>query len=457
MLLISYNELLTFNRFKVFEYNNKNYIFDIDSPKMFTVDNTLLSIIKKGSITKKEFLEKSVSIYGEEYSKKIIDYLKNIGFINYKENEPNQYEINSVTFFMTNKCNLKCKYCYINQDDVSTNKEMDEITSKKCIDYLLKISKKEFLVINFFGGEPLLNFDVIKSTIDYCHRLDRKFVFSVTTNGTLLDAKTMDFFLKNDVVINISIDGNNIINDSNRIYTNGQGSHSKILESVLKLRNETNLRAMSTITDQNLDLVSLFKYLDNLNFYEVNMSPAYNVLVGDKFDLYINNYIELIRYARKLLKEKEYLKLKKINLVMDILNQIHWCIKSYYGCSAGITELTFDGNGDIYPCHAFVDNKRFKFGNINSIPEKMLENRLNYIQNLKIDFFNGKYKCSNCWIKHFCSGGCIFLNLNENNSIYKTVPRHCKMKRSIYENLILFYLNLNQEQINELFIKTMEC
>lgn len=144
MLLISYNELLTFNRFKVFEYNNKNYIFDIDSPKMFTVDNTLLSIIKKGSITKKEFLEKSVSIYGEEYSKKIIDYLKNIGFINYKENEPNQYEINSVTFFMTNKCNLKCKYCYINQDDVSTNKEMDEITSKNALIICLKYLKKNF-------------------------------------------------------------------------------------------------------------------------------------------------------------------------------------------------------------------------------------------------------------------------------------------------------------------------
>ncbi|MEE0452179.1 radical SAM/SPASM domain-containing protein [Peptacetobacter sp.] len=323
------------------------------------------------------------------------------------------------TIFVTNACNLKCSYCY--EGSKKTNINMDIKTAELVINFIKEKIKNEDkkipLYIVFHGGEPLCNFETIKYIEKQLKKenMNRKIIFDITTNGTLMNEEITDFIENKITNISISIDGTKDNHDKNRVFHNGKGTYDIVIENSKKLLEKCkNIRVRMTIVPQNIEFISQgIEELIKLGFKEFVPYPDF---MNKKWSI---SDLELLK-----IEINKFMDLKKIYKDIDIslINTID--INTMKGdCFGGVVSFAIDINGDIYPCTLSVGDKSLKMGNVknNQIKDINKIMRMESIENKE---------CYLCGRKEFCTTyRCKFMNKKVMGDINKEIPIMCGMER----------------------------
>ncbi len=352
--------------------------------------------------------------------------------------------VKAMCLLISMDCNLRCEYCFASTGDYGQGRKlMDFETGKKAIDFLLKQSaNRENLELDFFGGEPLMNFGVVKQLVEYGRskekEYNKKFRFTITTNGMLLNDENMDFINKEMSNVVMSVDGRKEVNDRMRKRVDGTGTYDKIMANYKRLaekRNYQNYYVRGTFTKYNLDFSNDVMNLYNEGFDQISVEPV----VSDPKEKYALTQKELpaifAEYERLsqiiLINEKQGKHFNFFHFMLD-LDQGPCAIKRLRGCGSGNEYVAITPDGDIYPCHQFVGVEEYLMGNIN-------EGTFNY--DMKKEFaaahIYSKEDCRNCWAKFYCSGGCNANNFIYNGSILSAHKLSCELEKKRLECAIM--------------------
>lgn len=426
-----------------FTENNKEYAYIGECNSLFESNEIINDIIDNlGKLNEQEIIEKLRDRYEEN---EFIEQLEEIKKL-YKKLEisPIKNEkktLSSLILNISHDCNLRCVYCYGDGGNYGLEKKlMNRDVAKKSIDHWIDNLDKgeEKLTVGFFGGEPLMNKNVMLLSIEYINRrlkeLDKKAAYIITTNGTVLDEDILNAFENNKFNVTISIDGNEKIHNRNRPFRNGEGSFSKIKENikVLKSRNIP-LNARVTLTHSNIkDFYEIVNTIWNLGIESV----VYEVVTTKNEKLALNE--EDLR-----LLEEQMRKLTNITYE-SVVNKGHKVIFNIFQvvrmlnsgkinpkCSFdSYKSLMVDPDGDIYRCHRMQGKEKFKVGNIYS--EILFTNNKKYLN------------CDKCWANNLCTK-CGHANYVMNNNEYQPYRLWCDCRKILYRESIKFYVKLYNE------------
>lgn len=348
--------------------------------------------------------------------------------------------VKALCLHICHDCNLRCKYCFASTGSFGGHRTMmDAETGKKAIDFLIeKSAGRRNLEVDFFGGEPLMNFDVVKQTVEYARVREKEtgknFRFTLTTNGVLLNAQNRDFINKNMHNVVLSIDGRRETNDRMRSRVDGSGTYDSILPKIKDMadsRNQDNYYVRGTFTRANLDFSEDVLHLADEGFKQISVEPV--VAAKDSgYDIREQDLPQLFSEYERL--AHEYVKREKNNEAFNFfhfmidLQQGPCVIKRLGGCGSGHEYLAVTPEGDLYPCHQFVGDEKFKMGNIhqgvfNSDSQKDFQKSNVYT----------KKDCSECWAKFYCSGGCAANAYQFNNDINIPYKIGCELEKKRVE------------------------
>ena len=337
-------------------------------------------------------------------------------------------------------CNLRCKYCFASTGDFKGHRGLLELeTGKKALEFLVKNSgHRRNLEVDFFGGEPLMNFDVVKELVRYGRELEarynKKFRFTVTTNGLLLDEETIEYINREFVNVVVSIDGRREVHDRLRRTVSGKGSYDYILPNAVKLaesRNQSNYYVRGTFTKYNKDFDKDVLYLADLGFKQISIEP---VVASEEEDWHLSreDLPEIFASYERLMKaflerRREGRGFNFFHFQVD-LEQGPCAAKRATGCGAGNEYIAVTPTGDIYPCHQFVGEEALKMGSV-------LDGSFN--RDMQREFRKSnvftKEKCSSCWARFYCSGGCSANARHFSGSIDEPYELGCEMEKKRLE------------------------
>lgn len=352
--------------------------------------------------------------------------------------------IKAMCLHISHDCNLRCKYCFASTGDFGKGRKLMPFeVGKAAIDFLLEKSVgRENLEVDFFGGEPLMNFDVVKQIVEYARSKEeeyhKNFRFTITTNGMLLDDDTIDYINKEMYNVVLSIDGRKEVNDRMRVRVDGSGCYDRILPKFKKLvdgRGDKEYYVRGTYTKYNLDFSEDVMHLYEAGFDEISVEPviespeeAYAITEEDLDQIYAE-YDKLVDRIGAIRKSGKHINF--FHFMID-LDQGPCVIKRLRGCGSGNEYVSITPDGDIYPCHQFVGHDEYKMGNI----EKGTFNN-----DIKKEFAGchvySKPACQECWARFYCSGGCNANNFVFNGDIHKAYELSCKIQRKRIECAIL--------------------
>ncbi len=359
--------------------------------------------------------------------------------------------IKAMCLNMTHDCNLRCEYCFASQGTYNGEKAFLSFeTGKKAFDYLVKNSgNRKNLEVDFFGGEPLMNFDVIKKLVDYGRSLEKEynkhFRFTVTTNGVLLDEEKMDYINENMDNVVLSIDGRKETNDRMRKTINKKGSYDLIVDNYKRFiskRGSKDYFARGTYTSNNLDFSEDVKHMRELGFDKISVEPVVAkdeekyALKKEHVDILKKEYEKLAEYYIESYKSKDRrFQFFHFNIELEGGPCIY---KRSIGCGAGTEYVAVTPSGDLYPCHQFVGNEEFIIGNVEEgITSRALADKF---KNVSV---NDKPACRDCWAKYFCSGGCHANAYNFNKDFTVPYDVGCELEKKRIECAIYLKAKIN--------------
>jgi uncharacterized protein len=340
------------------------------------------------------------------------------GFATETQKAPMPFPLQTLVLNVTNQCNLSCKYCYeFGEDRIATPegkpKFMNEETARAAVDFLLEQSPGRRAVhLTFFGGETLMNFKVVRATIEYArtqaHAAGKYIDFSLTTNATLLTEPVIEYLAENNVGVTISIDGPQEMNDRLRVFSNGQGSYEIIAPKVRELLAKHKTRPIAarvTLTSQVVDVKKIYRHLKNeMGFHEVGFAPVTTSPVRlyaigtNGLNSILEQFTELAEeYLAYALRDEHH----GFSNVSDTLQELHAGVSKAHPCGAGLGLLGVSPSGDIAPCHRFVDADSHKLGHIGSGIDRAMQADF-----LERGHISRKPECNTCWARPVCSGGC---------------------------------------------------
>lgn len=350
-------------------------------------------------------------------------------------------------------CNLACKYCFASQGDYGGVKRelMSFDVAKRAVDFLIAMSgTRQHCEIDFFGGEPLLNWDVVKQTVEYVESIqaahNKIFKLTLTTNGVLLTQDKIDYVNEHNISLVLSIDGREEVHNRMRPSAGGTDTYktvAKNLVNAVKQRDGREYYVRGTYTHNNLDFTKDVIAMSDLGFEHLSMEPV----VGKE-----GEYV--LRDEDLPILEKEYEKLADLYLQRqkdgwgEKFNFFHFRMDLYRGpcmakrlrgCGAGHEYMAIVPNGDIYPCHQFVGRDGYVLGNV-------FEGLKNF--DIPREFRNThvftKPTCAKCWAKFFCSGGCHANNETFGGSIKELYELGCKLQKKRIECAIMIQAELDE-------------
>jgi len=372
-------------------------------------------------------------LFSKDYYEKIA---KNIG----------KAPIKAMCLNVAHDCNLRCEYCFASKGDFGTGRELMNLeTAKAAIDFLIKSSKdRHNLEVDFFGGEPLMNFDVVKETVEYARNQEKKynknFRFTITTNGLLLTDDKIDFINENMDNVVLSLDGRKEINDRLRVTASGVGSYDTIVPKYQKLVKERkksgkDYYVRGTFTKYNFDFTKDVLHMNELGFDQLSIEPVVSdinldySIKEDDLGRVFKEYETLSNEIIEQRKKGNYFNF--FHFMLD-LNQGPCAIKRLKGCGCGNEYVSVTPNGDIFPCHQFVGKSEWKMGNV--LNDEFNEDIKDYFS--KTTVYN-KSDCKDCWAKFYCSGGCNANNLQYAGDVLKSHKLSCDLERKRLECAIM--------------------
>ena len=363
------------------------------------------------------------------------DYYANIA-----KNRKKKSVVKALCLHVAHDCNLRCKYCFADTGEFHGGRSLMSVeTGKKAIDFVINNSgSRRNIEIDFFGGEPLMNFSVVKEITEYAKEQGEKhgknFRFTITTNGLLLNDDVKKYVNENMSNVVLSIDGRKETNDRMRYRVDGSGSYDSIVPKFIDLaesRGQQNYYVRGTFTAHNKDFSKDVMHLADLGFKQTSVEPVV-APYEEEYALTQADMPEVFAEYEKL--AEEYVKRRKegkpfnfFHFMVD-LDQGPCVIKRLSGCGAGCEYVAVTPEGDIYPCHQFVGNTDFKMGNV-------YDGTMD--EDIKTTFEKSniytKDACRDCFAKFYCSGGCSANAYNFNKDINKPYELACEMERKRVE------------------------
>ncbi len=360
--------------------------------------------------------------------------------------------IKSMCLNVAHDCNLRCEYCFASKGDFGGERKLMPLeVGKKAIDFLIEHSAgRHNLEMDFFGGEPLMNFDVVKELVAYARSLEKEhnknFRFTITTNGLLLDDDKIEFINREMSNCVLSLDGRKEVNDRLRFRIDGSGSYDRIVPLFQKLvatRNGKDYYARGTFTRHNLDFTNDVLHMADLGFDQISVEP---VVSDEKLEYSIKEedlprvFEEYDRLAKTIIRDRKNGKYYNFFHFAVDLNQGPCAIKRLRGCSCGNEYVAVTPEGDIYPCHQFVGSEEWKMGNVmDGTLDLDMKNRF-----AKANVY-AKEKCQNCWARFYCSGGCNANNWQYEGDILKSHEISCELEKKRVECAIMIQATLAEE------------
>jgi len=349
--------------------------------------------------------------------------------------------VKALCLHVAHDCNLRCQYCFASTGDFGTGRKiMPFEVAKKAIDFVISRSgKRRNIEVDFFGGEPLMAWDTVKQTIDYARSIEeehgKKFRFTITTNGLLLDDEKIDYINANMDNVVLSLDGRPSVNDEMRKTVSGAGSYDIIVPKFQKLVEKRDPKldyyARGTFTGKNLDFAEDVVHIADEGFDRLSVEPVaaedgcgYELTEADLDKIYAeyDRLTDIMEARRKEGKPFHF-----FHFMID-LNQGPCVVKRLRGCGAGYEYVAVTPEGDIYPCHQFVGNEAFKQGSV-------LDGSFDMDIAHKFASMNiyTREKCGDCWAKFYCSGGCSAANHNFSHDLNVPYEMGCKMEKKRLE------------------------
>ncbi|MGN0823048.1 MAG: thioether cross-link-forming SCIFF peptide maturase, partial [Candidatus Gallimonas sp.] len=418
----------------VFEYHDKHYVYDTGSGSLHECDEKTA-----------RYLNGEVQSFSDGEIKEIltdVEALKAQGLLGGEETTARPIksgEIKALCLHICHDCNLRCKYCFADEGAYHNVREMMSLdTAKAAIDFLLKNSgNRKVLEVDFFGGEPLMNLGVVKETVYYAKaeaaKLGKRFLFTTTTNGLLLDDDTIAFLNEEMENVVLSLDGRKEVHDAVRRTVSGKGSFDAVIDRIKKFvraRGDKHYYVRGTFTAKNLDFSRDVLFLADNGFDSLSMEPV----VTDIPELQIKEeHLPQIEREYERLCD-EYLRREERG---EGFNFFHFNIdleggpclqKRVSACGAGNEYFSVVPNGDVYPCHQFAGDRKWRMGNVK---EGKIDADLRKLFAESCLFT--REKCGDCFAKFICSGGCNANNYHYNGDINVPYETTCAMMKKRIE------------------------
>lgn len=348
--------------------------------------------------------------------------------------------IKALCLNVAHTCNFTCDYCFAKGGTYhGPDAVMSKEVAKEAIDFLLKNSGSHYnLDIDFFGGEPLMNLDVVKYTVDYARskesEYNKHFNFTFTTNGLLLNDENIDYLNENMKNLVLSLDGRREKHDHFRKTLSGDGSFDLVVPKFQKLvekRGDKEYYMRGTYTANNLDFTEDIKNYLDLGFKRTSLEPVVGspdsdyALTDDHLPILFDQYEKLADMMMEAIDNDD--KFIFYHYMIDLENGpcIH---KRLSGCGSGTEYMAVTPTGDLYPCHQFVGNEDFIIGNIyDGVKNDEL------VDEFKTCNCYSKSECRDCWANMYCSGGCAANNYNATGDLNHTHEYSCKLFRKRIE------------------------
>jgi len=349
--------------------------------------------------------------------------------------------VKALCLHIAHDCNMRCKYCFASTGDFGVKRMLMPLEiAKKSIDFLIESSGgRRNLEVDFFGGEPLLNFDVVKETVLYA--LDKEkgsgknFRFTITTNALLLNEENKKFINEHMGNVVLSIDGRQEVNDNMRVRVDGRGTYGDIITKIVDMaesRGQDKYYARGTFTRENLDFSKDVLHLADLGLKQISVEPvvaaadAGYALREEDLPVLFNEYEKLVYEYVKRSREGH-----GFNFFHFMLDFDHGpcAIKRAKGCGSGYEYLAVTPEGDIYPCHQFVGIDEFKMGNVN----KGTELKTDISDRFRDSNIYSKDSCMECWARFYCSGGCTANAYQFNKDMDKPYAIGCELEKKRLE------------------------
>ncbi|MBR2876559.1 MAG: thioether cross-link-forming SCIFF peptide maturase [Clostridia bacterium] len=444
-----------------YKLNGYNIVLDTCSGSVHVVDDIAYDIISLcKSKTPEEITEMLIAKYPEEglTAEDISECLEAVKSLeeNKKLFTPDNYEdmafdfknrntvLKAMCLHVAHTCNLNCEYCFASQGKYHGERAlMDFETGKKALDFLIANSgTRHNLEVDFFGGEPLMNWGVVKKLVAYAREQEKiynkNFRFTLTTNGILIDDDVIEFSNKEMSNVVLSLDGRKEVHDRLRKDYLGKGSYDIIVpkfQEFVKRRGNKSYYMRGTFTHANTDFVNDIIHMADLGFTELSMEPVVcspddkSALTKEDLPVLFEQY-ELL--AKEMLKRQK--NGKPITFYHYMLDLKHGpCIyKRISGCGSGTEYVAVTPNGDIYPCHQFVGDSKYLLGNIyDGITNTEVQNEF------KLCNAYARPDCKDCWAKLYCSGGCAANSYHATGKITGVYEYGCELFKKRIECAVM--------------------
>ena len=447
----------------VHQYKNNGYdiVLDVNSGAIHVVDDVTYDVIEMidksqpESYAKDEIVSALSGKYGKEEVEEAIDEVKTLideeslftkdTYENYiMDFKKRPTVVKALCLHIAHDCNLACQYCFAEEGEYHGRRALMSFeVGKKALDFLIANSgNRRNLEVDFFGGEPLMNWQVVKDLVAYGREQeklhDKNFRFTLTTNGVLLNDEIMEFCNKEMANVVLSIDGRKEVHDKMRPFRKGAGSYDLIVPKFQKFaesRHQDKYYVRGTFTHYNPDFAADVLHLADLGFKQISVEPV----VAEPSEPYAITEEDL----PKLFEEYDKLAAEMVRRHKegDDFNFFHFMIdleggpcvaKRLSGCGSGTEYLAVTPWGDFYPCHQFVGNEKFLLGNVDD-----------GIKNTEIrDEFKccnvyAKEKCRKCFARFYCSGGCAANAYNFSGDICGAYDIGCELQKKRIECAIM--------------------
>lgn len=444
--------MLKYEYFHVFKFDNEYIIYDY-------YNSTIFEISEKMYI----FLTDLDKLYNDAFynnERLSFDYLVNQGYLlsSNKLDEDFENDCAFLSFAPAYRCNLRCKYCFA-QCGSSYDGDIREYTSeslKYMLDYFfLKAfpNRKSYRIDFVSGGEPLINFNIVKQTVEYCEEIISKKDITIKvwlcTNGTLLTDDICNYLDAHKMTIGISIDGPQYMHDLNRVDRSGNGTYYKVIEAIKRIQKSDTLSprfkgiwGLSVLNDKNINLIDIVTHHRDIGLRDAQIKIERRVLPDNfSFEKYKKEYFTLMKQLIDEAIQGDYSKLRLILNEEDYLGKfLIRIITNQYTtlrCNAGKCKMTICPNGDIYPCDSFVGICEMKLGNMfDSIQSSTQFSDIN---------INTCQPCSSCSVRFLCGGDCYYNSYINTGKINTVHPKMCDMLKYLCELAIWGCYHLQKE------------
>lgn len=445
-----------------YKLNGYNIVLDVFSGSVHIVDDLAYDIIAlyknkpvseivsemlikykdNSDISKDEIFEVIEDIGELEASGKLFteDEYKDLAF-DFKKNNT---VIKALCLHVSHTCNLNCEYCFASQGKYHGDRALMSFeVGKRAIDFLVENSgTRKNLEVDFFGGEPLMNLQVVKDIVAYARSIEKEknknFRFTLTTNGVLIDDDVIEFANKEMHNVVLSLDGRKEIHDSLRKTINGKGSYDTIVpkfQEFVKRRGDKGYYIRGTFTHNNTDFTNDIFHMADLGFTELSMEPVVcspddpYALTYDDLPVLFEQYEILARDM--LRREKEGKPITFYHYMIDLTGGP--CIyKRISGCGSGTEYMAVTPWGELFPCHQFVGDPKYSLGNIyDGVLNKDVQNEF------KMCNAYARPECKDCWAKLYCSGGCAANAYHATGSVTGIYKYGCELFKKRIECAIM--------------------